>query len=184
MLDSFLYVQDLPLHTVCVCEVDTHANELQLCFSTVLSQAAALLPQRQLPNTAEIVRMTWAKLSSEKLSPKGNSRLAGLAHLTEVPRTARELEATLDFAGTLVIISRCMRDSVWCAPSNGAHSLAARLAWGSATNLAPHPLLWACTHIVQARGLHFGASLIRGIAGPFLWMALAKQKALCPGAPA
>ena len=119
-----------------MCEVDTHASELQLCFSTVLSQAAAYLPVRQLPNTAEIVRLTWSKLSSEKLSPKGNSRLAGLAHLTEVPRTARDLEACLDFAGTLVIISRCMRDSVWCAPSNGAHSFVAGVAYGSATNLA------------------------------------------------
>jgi hypothetical protein len=142
--------QDLPLHIVCVCEVDTHVTELQLRVHTALQHVAGTLPAREgVSNTTEIVRLAWAKGSSEKV-PKGASNVAELLHITEVPRAQKELEAMLDFAGTLVCVARCMRDSVFCAPANGAcASCMCSCARICVT------LTFVCR--TQARASHFGA---------------------------
>lgn len=110
----------MPLHIVCICEVDTHVAELQLRVHTALGHVASSLPFREnVPNTTEIARLAWAKFSSEKI-PKGTSNIAELLHITEVPRSQSQLEAMLDFAGTLVCVARCMRDSVFSSSVAGA----------------------------------------------------------------
>jgi hypothetical protein len=175
-VSALMLSQDVPLHVVCVCEPNSATQSLTRLLQGSLATFARSLPTVSVDITNDAAKA--ARISAGiTAKPPASLRAVALQQLlfmTEVPKKPGVLEAALDFAKTVVCLTKGVKDSVFA----GVHRQCASCA-PCIHQHTPCCAYFCVTGPVARAGFRATVDVVCG--GPTLGAATAAEAAATPG---